>query len=86
MDHSFLLRLRSKPIYCVFGINNTCEDLQRKKSRSASSSTVCAGIQRELRLWIIVPSVFAVQKTAESGDLGGQIHDNDLHLDFKLQL
>ena len=45
----------------------------------------CVGINREIRLWIVIPVAVGTEKTPQPRDLRRQVQHDDLHLDIELQ-
>ena len=52
---------------------------------AAALSRKGVGIERELRLRVVLPHVFSIEETPEPCDLRRQVYHDDLHLDVELQ-
>jgi len=42
-------------------------------------------LDRELRYWVVVPLPFTIQEASKPRNLGGEIHNDDLHVYLKFK-
>lgn len=59
--------------------------LEQRSHPNSMTRTNIIILLRERRLGIILPLTIVIQETSQPGDLRGQIHNDDLHLDLEVQ-
>ena len=62
-----------------------CSIPEQRRPPNSMTRTNIIILLRERRLGIILPLTIVIQETSQPGDLRGQIHNDDLHLNLEIQ-
>jgi len=77
--------IKSKTVRRQQRQNKTSYNKQKDGEKESELRRVCARIEGECGLGVVVPDAVGVEEAAETGDLGREMDDDDLHLDIELE-